>query len=79
MFFMKPNAAKLRQQDLEEAERELGAHRKSEEYHWSMASMYELRVARLKEEIEAAAAYPIPPRPASFSAKSEPTEVVRNG
>lgn len=55
MFFMKPNAAKLRQQDLEEAERELGAQRKSAEYHAAMADMYAGRVARLKEEIESSA------------------------
>lgn len=55
MFFMKPTASKLRQQDLEEAERELGAHRKSAEYHMAMSAMYAERVSRLKEEIEAAA------------------------
>ena len=55
MFFMKPTASKLRHQDLEEAERELGAHRKAAEYHAAMSTMYAERVSRLKEEIEAAA------------------------
>lgn len=51
MFWNKPLPHKLRQQDLEEAQRELHDMLKRQEYCTAMVCMYEGRVERLQEEI----------------------------
>lgn len=63
MFWNKPKPRELRVADLEEAQRELHEHRKNLEYYAATTGMYEVRVARLQEEIAADPA-PVPvPRP----------------
>lgn len=63
MFWNKPLPHKLRQQDLEEAQRQLHEYRKQAEFASSTVRMYESRVDRLKKEIAADPA-PLPvPRP----------------